>query len=326
MASIQKIGDSWKAQVTVNGQRKSKRFNTKAEANLWAARTEVELADRRAGRIPEDKTFTDLLDRYEREVSVNKRGHRWEAVRLRLLSKMAIGSVKLAEINETDVVRWRDERLKQVSESSVNREWALLSAACTVAVKEFRWLNVNPFLLPKKPKPSAPRTRRVNADDIEKILFALGYSDECELDTQTKRVGAAFLFAIETAMRAGEIVNMTWDHVKERYVHLPMTKNGHSRDVPLSSKARAILARLPREGDSCFGITSQNLDALFRRAKARVGIDDLHFHDSRAEALTRLSKVFQPMELAKVSGHRDLRILLNTYYRVTVDELADKLD
>jgi hypothetical protein len=32
------------------------------------------------------------------------------------------------------------------------------------------------------------------------------------------------------------------------------------------------------------------------------------------------------MELAKVSGHRDLRILLNTYYRVTVDELADKLD
>jgi hypothetical protein len=31
------------------------------------------------------------------------------------------------------------------------------------------------------------------------------------------------------------------------------------------------------------------------------------------------------MELAKVSGHKDLRILLNTYYRVTAEELADKL-
>jgi integrase len=113
--------------------------------------------------------------------------------------------------------------------------------------------------------------------------------------------------------------------VKERYAHLPMTKNGTARDVPLSSKAKAILARLPKDSDKCFGMTSANLDAIFRRAKARVGIDDLHFHDTRAEALTRLAKIFSPMETAKISGHKDLRILLNTYYRVTAEELADKL-
>lgn len=324
MASIQKIGDKWKAQVAINGVRKSKRFNTKAEASLWAAAMEVELSNAKAGKIP-DKTFADLLDRYEREVSVTKRGHRWEALRLRRIASMSIGKVRLFDFDERDVITWRDERLKEVSAASVRREWELLSSACTTAIKEFKWLKTNPFYALTKPKANPPRTRRVNSDDIEILLWALGYSDDCVLDTQTKRVGAAFLFAIETAMRASEITGITWDNVKERYVHLPMTKNGTARDVPLSSKAKALLARLPMDGDKCFGMTSANLDAIFRRAKARVGIDDLHFHDTRAEALTRLAKIFQPMELAKISGHKDLRILLNTYYRVTADELADKM-
>lgn len=324
MASLQKIGDTWKAQVIVKGVRRSKRFATKAEASLWAASMEVELSNAQAGKIP-DKTFADLLDRYEREVSPTKRGHRWEALRLRATARMPIGSVKLSELSELHVYQWRDSRGKEVTAGTVLREWNLLSSVCSTAYREWKWLSANPFTNVQKPKSPPARTRRVNSDDIDKLLWALGYSADCVLDTQTKRVGAAFLFAIETAMRASEITGLTWENVKERYVHLPMTKNGTARDVPLSSKAKAILARLPKDSDKCFGMASANLDAIFRRAKARVGIDDLHFHDTRAEALTRLAKVFQPMELAKVSGHKDLRILLNTYYRVTAEELADKL-
>lgn len=75
MASITKRGDKWRASVKKNGQRVSKTFATKAEASLWAASAEVELSNAQAGKIP-DKTFADLLDRYEREVSPTKRGHR----------------------------------------------------------------------------------------------------------------------------------------------------------------------------------------------------------------------------------------------------------
>jgi integrase len=96
--------------------------------------------------------------------------------------------------------------------------------------------------------------------------------------------------------------------------------------VPLSSEARRILEQLPKDAERCFNISSQVLDASFRRAKDKALISDLHFHDSRREALSRLAKKFTPMELAKVSGHRDLRILLNTYYAPTADDLADKLD
>ncbi len=49
-------------------------------------------------------------------------------------------------------------------------------------------------------------------------------------------------------------------------------------------------------------------------------------HDTRREALTRLSKIFNVMELAKISGHRDLRVLQNVYYAPSADDLAEKLD
>lgn len=325
MASIMRRGEMWKVEVTKNGQRKSKSFATKAEATLWAAQMETELAKAGAGAIP-DKSFADLLDRYEREVSPTKRGHRWEALRLRKVAAMPIGRVKLSDLSEVHVYQWRDDRLTEVTAASVNREWNLLSAVCTVASKEWKWLAHNPFQNVKKPKAAPARTRRVFADDIEKICYALGYDEKGIADNQTKRVAVAFLFAIETAMRAGEIVDLTWEHVHARHVHLPMTKNGHARDVPLSTRARELLAKLPREGDRVFGLNSANLDAIFRRAKDRALITDLHFHDTRREALTRLAKKFSPMELAKVSGHRDLRILLNTYYNPAVGDLADKLD
>jgi integrase len=73
-------------------------------------------------------------------------------------------------------------------------------------------------------------------------------------------------------------------------------------------------------------LSTSTLDALFRKAKARALVEDLHFHDTRREALTRLSKVFDVMELARVSGHRDLRVLQNVYYAPAIGDLAAKLD
>ena len=60
-------------------------------------------------------------------------------------------------------------------------------------------------------------------------------------------------------------------------------------------------------------VSAASLDALFRKARTRAQIEDLHFHDTRREALTRLSNIFDVMELARISGHRDLRILQKVY-------------
>ncbi|EQD28817.1 shufflon-specific recombinase, partial [mine drainage metagenome] len=97
--------------------------------------------------------------------------------------------------------------------------------------------------------------------------------------------------------------------------HLPHTKNGHARDVPLASRAVSALRALPRRIDGqVFGLRPDSVTQAFERAAVRAGIDDVRFHDLRHEATSRLADVLQMHELAKVTGHRDPRMLMRYYH------------
>jgi len=332
MATFEKRKAGWQARVRKGGINKTATFRTKAEAQAWATAIENDLSAGRAGVAP-NRTFGELLQRYSEEVSPSKRGGKWEQTRIAMLVREypAVCDTKLSHFTTETVAAWRDERLKKVSELSVIREWAILQNACSVAMKEWRWLSHNPLLTVKKPSAPAARNRRPSDNETDRILLATGYDRDEPPKTMMSRVGAAWLFAIETAMRAGEICGVTLEHahIDDRIIHLPKTKNGHARDVPLTKEALRILRQVAAvtEGESTiFGISAASLDALFRKAKAMALIEDLHFHDSRREALTRLAKKVDVMTRAKISGHRDLRILQNTYYAPKMKELVHLLD
>jgi integrase len=328
MATFRKRNSGWRAEVSIKGTRTSATFSTKREAQAWAAQEETKLRDDSAGKVP-NKPFRDLLERYSREVSSKKRGAVREQNMINVILRDPVSEVSLRMLATTDIAAWRDRRLNQVSGSTVEREMTILSHACSVARREWGWLRVNPVSDVRRPPPTAARTRRPTAEETEKLLHVLGYSRETPPVTASARIGAAYLFAIETAMRAGEICSLEWQHVNERHVHLPLTKNGYARDVPLSAEARSIIEQirsLKGEEGAVFGVSTASLDALFRKAKARALIEDLHFHDTRREALTRLSKVFGVMELARISVHRDLRVLQNVYYPPSISDLTAKLD
>jgi integrase len=325
MASFRKRGNTWRVEVAKGGGRQSATFPTKAAAQVWAAKIEAEILAGKLGQVP-DKTFGDLLKRYADTVSPKKRGSRWERVKIGLLCRDSIAAVRLSDLSPPHFAEWRDRRLRAVTAGTVRREWTLLSHACSIAKKEWHWLKLHPMEDVSRPPPPKPRSRVISDSEIDAILYALGQ----DYSTVTGRVGAAFLFAIETAMRAGEICGLRWQDIAGRVAHLPLTKNGSERRVPLSSKAMEIVARLrgdhaPAAGDLIFAITPAQIDALFRKAKARAMLAGFTFHDTRRTALTRLSKRFTVMELAKVSGHRDLRILQAVYYQPDIEELADKL-
>lgn len=219
--------------------------------------------------------------------------------------------------------------------ASVNREWNTLSKACTVAKREWRWINVNPFSEVSRPPEAPPRDRRPTDNEIEGLIHAAGYSAEVTMERVTIRVVAAFLFAVETAMRIGEICALRWCDVdtqrciaKVAAVEKGARKGGvkASRIVPLSQEALRILRQLEGvDNDRVFKLIPESADQLFRRLRSRMEIGDLHFHDSRREALTRLATKVDPMTLAKISGHRDLRILLNTYYAPDMAAVAVRL-
>lgn len=321
VASISKHKRGFRAQVARKGVRRSMVFKTKQEAKDWAARQEYLILH--GDKVAAKTRLRDVLDRYAREVSPGKRGHRWEALRLANMGKDRLGDVQLGELQADDIAAWRDRRLREVAPSSVRREMNLLGAVLTQARKEWRLLTSNPMGDVRKPTEPPARTRLPTAEEIERLRHVAGD----DLNTSTARAFHAFLFSGESAMRAGEICGLTWGRIDldARVAHLPMTKNGHARDVPMTGEAVALLRQLP-ELNPVFGLTSGHLDALWRKLRDRAAVDGLRFHDARAWALTKLSRKVDVLTLAKISGHRDLKMLLNVYYRETAREIAARLD
>lgn len=324
MASIDKHRKGWRARVYVNGVRRSKTLPTKEHARQWAAAQEVELLNNHNGKLS-PRPLSELFDRYAKEASPAKRGSSKEILRLAKFSASNLGKILTTDLTGQNIADWRDARLKEVSPSSVNREWNLLSAVFTRATKEWKWLLSNPASDAQRPREGDARTRRAEGDEVERILHCLGY-DGYVSATAGQRTAIAVLFALETAMRSGEICALTWEHVHDRHVHIPRSKTGHARDVPLSVRARELMELLPRDGDLCFNLSDANRDAIYRKARDAAGVTGLRFHDLRREALSRLAKKLDVMTLAKMSGHRDLKTLMNVYYQPKVEEVADLLD
>lgn len=305
--------------MMVNGQRQSATFPTKREAAQWAIQREAELT---GAKLP-DKTLGDAMSRYRREVSPTHKGSRWELLRLTAMEKSNIAKLPAAALAGVDIAGWRDARLQEVSAATVAREMTLLRSVLESCRLDWGWIRANPMADVRRPRTPTSRKRRVTQDEIERVSLACGL-DELRATTALNRTGLAFLFALETAMRAGEILGMGWPDVAEKSVRLPRTKNGDVRHVPLSPRAREILALLPRTDGPAFGLHPGTRDALWRKAVTAAKIPDLHFHDSRAEAIWRLSKKLDVMELARVIGHRNVNSLL-LYYQTSADDLADRL-
>lgn len=323
MATFRKRGNGWEVQVCHKGIRRTATKPTKTAAALWASQVvaEIELVGHIG--IP-DRPFADLLERYRNEVSITKRGARWEHLRIGLLLRDEIAKVRLPALSTVHFAAWRDRRLKSVSAASVRRECNLLNHALVVAVREWQWLKENPLQAMRRPSPPRARDRLISADEIARMCFGLGYERDATPTTISARVGAAFLFAIETAMRAGEIVGIRSQHLNGQVVTLPLTKNGTARSVPLSVEARRILDQLPPNDDAVFGLSGAQMDSLFRKARKKAMVEDLHFHDTRHEAITRLSKRLDVLDLARMVGIRDLRTLM-VYYNARAEDMVASL-
>ncbi len=157
------------------------------------------------------------------------------------------------------------------------------------------------------------------------MLQALGYKPG-PVRSVSQAVGVAMLLALATGMRAGEICGLTWADVRGDFCRLPLTKNGSARDVPLSLVARKLIERCRGFDDVLvLGLQSQTLDALFRRARGRAGLDGFTFHDTRRTAATRLSKVVDLLMLCKIFGWKNPQMAM-VYYAPTASEMSRLLD
>lgn len=215
MASFEKVKTGWRVSVAVKGKRDSSTFSTKAEAQAWASERETVLRKHNSIGVSTDKTCDDAFKRYAEEVSTTKRGVDWELTKLTALAnhvidKKPFGTLILSEVNSKTISKWRDGRLKTVAGSTVNRDLNLLAHVFTIARKEWKWITTSPTADVARPKDPPHRDRRISEDEIERICFALGFDGK--VIHKSGAVAVAFLFAIETAMRAGEICWLNHPH------------------------------------------------------------------------------------------------------------------
>ncbi|AEC22265.1 integrase (plasmid) [Pusillimonas sp. T7-7] len=327
MASFRKSGKGWRAEVARNSVRESATFPTKREAQEWAAKRETELSARKGGKVIR-WSLSDVLDKYLREITPTKRGATKEAIRIKAFQRDELAQKVMQDVTPADLADWRDKRVKSVKPASALREISTLRAVWAQARKgEWNYTDQDPWKEVTKPEPGKARTTTFTDDQVKRIVAALGY-DGGQPSTKRKEAAVALLFSLETAMRAGEIVGLQWEHVHldKRLVHLPESKNEDARDVPLSKKAVALLECMKGLNDErVFTLNSALLDTYYRSGRALAGIKGPTFHDARATAITLLSKKLDILELARMVGHRDPRSLM-IYYRASATDIAAKLD
>jgi integrase len=326
MATIRKLRGRWQASVRRKGMApRAKSFDSRADAERWARSLEAEVD--RCGALPdtrkaENTTLREILTRYRDEISPQKRSVVSEQARINGILRRNICHRTLALLTTADISTYRDDRLREVAPASVLREINIISHAIDTARREWDiHLSQNPCKLVRRPSPPRGRNRRLVGDEEQCLLAA---ADVGRVDYMRPLI----ILAIETGMRRGELLALKWKHIdlKSRVAHLPLTKNGDSRDVPLSTRAIETLNGLQRgEGERVFAVAPNAVRLAWERLVRRVGLRDLHFHDLRHEAISRLfEQKFNVMEVSAISGHKELR-MLQRYTHLQASDLAKRL-
>ncbi|WJR68966.1 site-specific integrase [Neorhizobium sp. CSC1952] len=329
MATIRKLRGRWQAQVRRRGMKpRCKSFDSKLEAEKWARDLEAQVD--RFGAAPDTKilestTLDQLLERYQREVSPNKRGSVQEIQRIEVLRRHELAYRTMIGLSQQDIASFRDERLQSVASSTVVRELAILSHVIEVSIRDWGLpLAKNVVKMVRRPVIQNERSRRLTGDEEQRLL------DGCD-GGKIPYFRTLLIVAIETGMRRGELLGLRWSDVSHnrRVIRLAMTKNGTSREVPLSQRAFDALADWKSRADvdqsTIFPMTAGALEQAWYRLLKRAGVTGLRFHDLRHEGVSRLfERGLNMIEVSSISGHRELR-MLKRYTHLSVDDLVARL-
>ncbi|MBM4127993.1 MAG: site-specific integrase [Nitrospira sp.] len=313
MATITRRGPGkFQCQVRRIGYRtQTKTFPTITEAKAWATRIEANLRADRSSEL-----FSTIIERYRDTVTPTKKQARQELYRIKWLLAHPIASVRLDKLSPHHIAQYKAHRLAQMREKGRDGSQAtlhclnLVSAILTTAQKDWGIRVDNPVREIRKPRQKEGRARRLTKDEHDALLSG---SDGLLKDI--------IVVALETGMRRGEIHRISQDDLREgKLLHIPISKNGHSRTIPLSTKAYEVIC-----GRESFHMTEPQFRHQWAALLKRCQITDLHFHDLRHEAVSRLfEKGLNVPEVALISGHRDYR-MLQRYTHICPELLGNKL-
>ena len=276
----------------------------------------------------QQQPFSKVVHSFLENEAIKHKGYKWEMLRLNKIMRdfPELAKKPINLINQSDIINFRNKRGLEIQGASVKREMQLLGSVFRYAIREMLIIEYSPLTNVTKPKENPHREMRISQDDVATLMDAFQYSADTPLFLKKHQTAWAFLFALETAMRLSEITNMRWEHIADDYVLLPNTKNGTSRKVPLNNNALALLDKARGlDCNSVLTISADSLSTTFRKYRDITPLTEINFHDTRHEACTKFAQMMPIQDLAKVTGHKDLAMLMR-YYNPTASELAQRMN
>ncbi len=324
MASYRKFKGKWQVQVRRKGHKSmSKSFFYRKDAETWARTIERKL-DNGCEIIDKSMLSTtslaDLLIKYRDTITIKKRRCNVETYSIDAFLRHKYSKLMLSEITPKTFASYRDERLKKVKPSTVAREFTIYKHAFQVAINEWDIpLGSNPLHKVKLPKYDDKRSRRLEAGELDTMI------SYCKAQQQPELLSVIIL-AIESGMRRGELLRLSKEHynAEARTLLIPLTKSGHPRTIPLTSKAANIIDNV-RPTHKVYSKSTEGFMSAWQMLIKKTGIVDLRFHDLRHEAISRFFEMgLSVPEVALISGHRDYR-MLQRYTHLKPEQVALKL-
>ena len=301
----------------------AKTFQSKTLAVKWASEEHERIVHNSSSSLEIAKVnLGQLLLRYSSEVTVLKKGAVTEKRRLNRLINDPISTLTLDKLSSSAIAAFRDRRLPDGARTT-HYDLTLIRHCLKIATHEWGlMLSSNPVDFITMPPTSKPRQRRLKKGEYESL-------EQASHITINPHIWPIVVFAIETGMRRSEILGLTWENtsLERQLTYLPLTKNGTSREVPLSTKAVDILRdqRSRQDTPTPFPVNANAFRLAWERLRKRADLCDLRFHDLRHEAISRFFELGLSIpEVALISGHKDAKMLFR-YTHLKADNLITKL-
>lgn len=311
----------FRCEVEKLGVRESQVFDRKTDAREWGYRREAEIEAEKTGK---GMQFGQAADRYVRDVSPKKKDAvEWETRRMEAFKAHFGPATPLLTIKQPKIAGWRDERLKTVTGSTVNREANLLSNLFRKCRLEWHYMEHNPMEGIDWPEDEDPRGIVWGWRQIRRVLR---YCETSE-GIKTQQAGIAFHIALRTAMRLKEVFLAHKRGMVAVLDDTKTTRKGKEVTIPLTHHGRRVMERY---AGIAWVLEPNEASVLFHKASVACGVrqpkvDGPTFHDARATALTHMARRMPVEQLQRISRHRDINVLTRTYYRETNEQIAARL-
>lgn len=299
----------WWMSYSVNGKRhrESTKEKTKAAAQQVFAKRLTE------GKSPVKGNIGFLLDGLLKDYKINGKSFEWCKIICNVHLRPFFGDKKITDLNKSLIADYIDSRRsKEISNSTINKELALLRRAYNLA-------EVDCPVKISKLQEAAPREGFISDEQYRKLV-----------SNAPEHIRPIIVFAYKTGCRRGELFKLKWDHLDLNggIIRLYETKNGETRTIPLDQQLRDMFRHMKRESDWIFtyrGKPIKSIKGAFTTAIKLAGLDGITLHDLRRTAIRNFSRACVPDTVAmKISGHKT-RSVYDRYNIVSEADLHEAM-